>query len=1021
MNLKKYIILIILTIFLFSIASVSASDTNETLMTSIDDSPTELSKTDEKVIDQKNMNDKTGAGEGTYEELKNEIGTGGDKNLTKSYYKYTGGNTIEISTPGVINGNGAVIDMNGSNIRAFYVTASGVTIKNLTISNTNSNGDGGAIYFEGRGSLTNCNFINNRATGGYGGGAIYFKGQGSVTNCNFINNQATVSYGGGAIYFKGQGDVTNCNFNNNQANSNYGGAIYIKGTGNVTNCNFTNNQLNGPFGGGAIYFQNTGNVTNCIFNNNTANRGGAIYSLKWATTADTCIFKTSSDTMVNVVTRSPTLNVDNFTSFYGSGEKLIFNLTTNSGMPVTNGNISISVYFKDNNSGVCNYTCLSGEEWVPDLPVGSYYAIFNTEYAGFTPVNRTITIHPNNAFWMLNNIINANNNNVINLTNDYYYDPAFDGAFANGIVINRKVTINGNGYAIDAKGKARVFIVRADDVAIKKLNIINAYANGNGGAIYFSGTGTVTNCNFINNTANYGGAFCFDKGSVLNCNFINNTAKMHGGAFHSNKQCDVVNCNFINNTADGYGGAVHSNKQCNVVNCNFTGNKAIMGSAIYFDCYDFSNTLTISNSIFLNNRANADSNTPFNVTINEKNITITFIGQNNHLNAIYSNYNDNVTFVNVTYWGMNGIETITSTKSGSNREAGQNITVSVVVNDKVLLNELLRVTDENGTIVLDLEVNGSYYICVRHIEDSYYTGAEKIFENMKYVNITSQTTTNKTVNITAKSNIFNESMPGKLLFILPNNINITANYAGNGTWWANYTFDKYGEFEVRALYIGLNNVTVNNATITINKIKTELSADAVTTTYNVNKYLTITLKDVNGNPLKGVSIYVDLNGAKTYTTDGNGQVKVSTKGLAPKTYTAKVTFNGNDIYDKSVKNVKVTVKKAASKITAAKKTFKAKTKVKKYAAVLKDNTGKAIKNARLTLKVRGKTYSAKTNYKGKAVFKITKLNKKGTYKAVIKFNGNKYYLKSTKNTKITVKASKTTFKTVSRQQRHKNS
>ena len=56
MNLKKYIILIILTIFLFSIASVSASDINETLMTSIDDSPVELSKNNEDVINQKSIN-----------------------------------------------------------------------------------------------------------------------------------------------------------------------------------------------------------------------------------------------------------------------------------------------------------------------------------------------------------------------------------------------------------------------------------------------------------------------------------------------------------------------------------------------------------------------------------------------------------------------------------------------------------------------------------------------------------------------------------------------------------------------------------------------------------------------------------------------------------------------------------------------------------------------------------------------------------------------------------------------------
>jgi len=158
---------------------------------------------------------------------------------------------------------------------------------------------------------------------------------------------------------------------------------------------------------------------------------------------------------------------------------------------------------------------------------------------------------------------------------------------------------------------------------------------------------------------------------------------------------------------------------------------------------------------------------------------------------------------------------------------------------------------------------------------------------------------------------------------------------------------------------------------------------------------------------------VNFNGVKYLTTDKNGQIKIPTKVVSPNKYNVKITFDGNANYLKSSTSSKVVIKKASSKITAAKKTFKAKTKVKKYAVVLKDITNSPIINAKLTLKVKGKTYSAKTNYKGKAVFKITKLNKKGTYKAVIKFNGNKYYLKSTKNTKITVKASKTTFKTVS--------
>lgn len=62
-----------------------------------------------------------------------------------------------------------------------------------------------------------------------------------------------------------------------------------------------------------------------------------------------------------------------------------------------------------------------------------------------------------------------------------------------------------------------------------------------------------------------------------------------------------------------------------------------------------------------------------------------------------------------------------------------------------------------------------------------------------------------------------------------------------------------------------------------------------------------------------------------------------------------------------------------------------------------------MKKAIVTLKVKGKTYKVKTNSKGKATFKITKLTKKGTYKAAITYKGNNYYYKVTKNTKIKIK------------------
>ncbi|WP_410320317.1 Ig-like domain-containing protein [Methanobrevibacter sp.] len=205
-----------------------------------------------------------------------------------------------------------------------------------------------------------------------------------------------------------------------------------------------------------------------------------------------------------------------------------------------------------------------------------------------------------------------------------------------------------------------------------------------------------------------------------------------------------------------------------------------------------------------------------------------------------------------------------------------------------------------------------------------------------------------------------------------------------------------------------NSTTVN---VTVSKVSTEIESSAVTTVYNVDKNLIVTLKDADGKPIRGANITVDLNGEKTYTTDKKGQITVSTKGLAPKAYTAKITFNGNSKYAKSTKDVKVTVKKATPKIAAKAKTFKTTTKTKKYSIVLKNNVNKPIKKATVYLKVNGKTYKATTNSKGKATFKITKLNKAGKFKATVTYKGNKYYNKATK--KVTIKV-KSVWKTVSK-------
>ena len=82
------------------------------------------------------------------------------------------------------------------------------------------------------------------------------------------------------------------------------------------------------------------------------------------------------------------------------------------------------------------------------------------------------------------------------------------------------------------------FYVTGSGVTFKNLTIKNANFDGSGGAIYFSSSGTVENCNFIGNNATYfGGAIYFSSSGttheVRNCNFTNNSASRDGGAFTS--------------------------------------------------------------------------------------------------------------------------------------------------------------------------------------------------------------------------------------------------------------------------------------------------------------------------------------------------------------------------------------------------------------------------------------------------------------------------------------------------------
>jgi len=255
----------------------------------------------------------------------------------------------------------------------------------------------------------------------------------------------------------------------------------------------------------------------------------------------------------------------------------------------------------------------------------------------------------------------------------------------------------------------------------------------------------------------------------------------------------------------------------------------------------------------------------------------------------------------------------------------------------------------------------------------------------------------------------------QLVITLPNdatgNVTVylgTSNFTGivNGnTTTINITGFVIGQNTITITYLGNDKYEPNTKNITVAAVQeTKITAPNVSATYNVAKNLVITLKDANNQILANKTVTVKVGSiTKTLTTNTKGQASLAISSLVPKTYTATISFAGDDQYVKSTATAKVVVAKAKPKLTAKKATFKVKTKTKKYSIILKDNKGKAIKKAKVTLKVKGKTYKTKTNVKGKATFKITKLTKKGTSKATIKFAGNKYFKSINKKVKIIVK------------------
>ena len=290
--------------------------------------------------------------------------------------------------------------------------------------------------------------------------------------------------------------------------------------------------------GGAVYFDGSTLIVNNVnFKNNTVYKcGGAIY------TTGTCIVDSSVFDGNDVQFRSQNIDNGGAAIYADNGASL---LISNSQIINNHKNMVI----RDNNVG--------------DLVDGVVVA------TGYTKISKSYFRNNSGCYGGAVTSLgytNAGKNQIIIENSVFDSNRAFQGAAVN--VIGSTFKISGTNFT-NNKG------------------VGYGSGNPNVGALltWYGCEGTISDCNFINNTADNGAAYELgddnngvSSASVDSCTFINNTASNQGGAV--------------------YEGGTTGNAILDIKNSIFTNNSAKEGSAIYNEY-----TLTIdADSTFTNNR-----------------------------------------------------------------------------------------------------------------------------------------------------------------------------------------------------------------------------------------------------------------------------------------------------------------------------------------------------------------------------------------------------------------------------------
>ena len=174
-------------------------------------------------------------------------------------------------------------------------------------------------------------------------------------------------------------------------------------------------------------------------------------------------------------------------------------------------------------------------------------------------------------------------------------------------------------------------------------------------------------------------------------------------------------------------------------------------------------------------------------------------------------------------------------------------------------------------------------------------------------------------------------------------------------------------------------------------------------------YFKFRIVDGNGKALANKPVQIGFCGVVyNRVTDSEGYAQLQINLNTPFIFTFAIAFLGDEANNASFVVQQINVAKKTTSVSADSKSFKASEKTKKFTVTLKSDKCASIDGnsylgmgKKITLKVNGKTYTAKTNMRNQAIFKLD-ITKKGNYNAEIRFEGDQRYAASKTTAKIKI-------------------